>query len=144
MSLQDGTQAAIRLKVGSQVAFIALLATCLTSLISAVGIGCVVRKLVLQYSQKDFLIFEQRILNKLSGAFEFYLFHFCYLLVNPQWQNRPFNWNNMSDIVYPCLLDNYLRHFLPLNKKSLPKFPQTRLSPIRSPMVQHSPHSRLV
>ena len=83
-----------------------------------------------------------KFLNMCSGAYEFYLFHFCYLLVNPQWQTKSYYWNNLSDVAYPCLFDNYLRHFLPLNKKSLPKFPQTKMSPVRSPVVPQTPHSR--
>ncbi|XP_052229372.1 sphingomyelin phosphodiesterase 4-like isoform X2 [Dreissena polymorpha] len=80
------------------------------------------------------------------GAFEFYMFHFCHMLVCPSWQSKQLNWNNMADVVYPFLLDKYLHYFLPLNKKSLPKFPLSPAS-VRSSMMQsptstkHSPGS---
>ncbi|KAL5016129.1 hypothetical protein ScPMuIL_005718 [Solemya velum] len=68
------------------------------------------------------------------SPFEFYMFHFTYCLVNPQWQRRSMNWSNISDCLYPCLVDDYLYYFLPLNKKSLPPLPHVP-SPVRSPVV---------
>ncbi|KAL4223981.1 sphingomyelin phosphodiesterase 4 [Mactra antiquata] len=75
------------------------------------------------------------------GAFELFMFHFAYALVSQQWQQKSLNWNNMTDVIYPCLLEKYLDYFLPRNKKSLPKFPQSSGANIRSPMVQQSPVS---
>ncbi|KAJ8311969.1 hypothetical protein KUTeg_009342 [Tegillarca granosa] len=71
------------------------------------------------------------------NAFEYYLFHFAYSLVNPHWQKQGYNWNNLSDCLYPCLLDDYLNYFLPLNKNSLPPMPHVP-SPVRSPVVHSS------
>jgi len=67
------------------------------------------------------------------------MFYYCYSLVSPNWQSKSLNWNNMTEVVYPYLLDLYLQHFLPLGKKSLPKFPQTLGAAARSPMMQQSP-----
>ncbi|WAR02633.1 NSMA3-like protein [Mya arenaria] len=58
------------------------------------------------------------------GAFELYMFYFCHTLVSPNWQQKSLNWINITDIVYPSLVDVYMRHFLPLNRKALPRFPQ--------------------
>ncbi|XP_053375366.1 sphingomyelin phosphodiesterase 4-like isoform X2 [Mercenaria mercenaria] len=76
------------------------------------------------------------------GAFELYLFYFSVALVSHQWQMKSLNWNNMTEVVYPCLLDKYLDYFLPLNKKSLPKFPQSISTAVRSPMMQQTPTSQ--
>ncbi|KAK3083762.1 hypothetical protein FSP39_002782 [Pinctada imbricata] len=67
-------------------------------------------------------------------AFECYMFYFVHCLVNPQWQKRSIHWTNLTDCLYPCLLDDYLNYFLPLYKDSLPPMPHAA-SPVRSPVV---------
>lgn len=70
-------------------------------------------------------------------AYEFYMFHLAYHLVNTRVQNHNCNWNNITDTLYPVLVDDYLNYFLPLNRDSLPKMPIVQ-APVRSPVV-HSP-----
>ncbi|CAC5399829.1 unnamed protein product [Mytilus coruscus] len=74
----------------------------------------------------------------LLSAFEYYMFHFAHCLLN--WQNLA--WNNLTDNLFPCLLDDYLNYFLPLYKSTLPPVPHQQ-SPIRSPVI-HSKMYRLV
>nr|XP_022335736.1 sphingomyelin phosphodiesterase 4-like isoform X2 [Crassostrea virginica] len=71
------------------------------------------------------------------NAYEFYLFHLAYHLVNTRVQSHNCNWNNITDTLYPVLVDDYLNYFLPLNRDSLPKMPVVQ-APVRSPVV-HSP-----
>ncbi|XP_052802785.1 sphingomyelin phosphodiesterase 4-like isoform X2 [Mya arenaria] len=72
------------------------------------------------------------------GAFELYMFYFCHTLVSPNWQQKSLNWINITDIVYPSLVDVYMRHFLPLNRKALPRFPQMSSPGVRSTVLQQS------
>ena len=70
------------------------------------------------------------------------MFYFVYCLVNPQWQRRNTNWTNLTDCLYPVLLDDYLNYFLPLRRDTLPPMPHVA-SPVRSPVV-HSTIARFV
>ncbi|XP_052074338.1 sphingomyelin phosphodiesterase 4-like isoform X1 [Mytilus californianus] len=72
----------------------------------------------------------------LLSAFEYYMFHFAHCLLN--WQNLA--WNNLTDNLFPCLLDDYLNYFLPLNKSTLPPVPHQQ-SPIRSPVIHSKMYS---
>lgn len=65
------------------------------------------------------------------------MFHLAYHLVNTRAQSSNYNWSNITDTLYPVLVDDYLNYFLPLNKDSLPKMPTVQ-APVRSPVV-HSP-----
>ncbi|XP_061189717.1 sphingomyelin phosphodiesterase 4-like isoform X1 [Saccostrea echinata] len=71
------------------------------------------------------------------NAYELYMFHLAYHLVNPSVQRHNSTWNNITDSLYPVLIDDYLNFFLPLNKDSLPKMPIVQAL-VRSP-VAHSP-----
>lgn len=71
------------------------------------------------------------------NAYELYMFHLAYHLVNTRAQSSNYNWSNITDTLYPVLVDDYLNYFLPLNKDSLPKMPTVQ-APVRSPVV-HSP-----
>ncbi|XP_048752560.2 sphingomyelin phosphodiesterase 4-like isoform X2 [Ostrea edulis] len=71
------------------------------------------------------------------NAYELYMFHLAYHLVNPNVQKHSTNWSNITDTLYPVLIEDYLNYFLPLNKDSLPKMPTVQ-TPVRSP-VMHSP-----
>ncbi|KAK6191734.1 hypothetical protein SNE40_003341 [Patella caerulea] len=82
------------------------------------------------------------------SAFEFYMFHFAYALVNPKFTKS--TWHEFYDFIYPSLIDDYLSYFMPLDKKHLPSMPHSP-PPIRSPVSHyhvssshaqsHSPHS---
>ncbi|KAK3611705.1 hypothetical protein CHS0354_034376 [Potamilus streckersoni] len=75
-------------------------------------------------------------------AFEYYLFHFAYALVNPLWQEKGPHWNNLNETAYPALLEDYMQYFLPLKKMTLPKFPQSHF-PNHSPRGhQHNSKTR--
>lgn len=76
-------------------------------------------------------------LDHKSDAYELYMFHLAYHLVNTRAQSSNYNWSSITDTLYPVLVDDYLNYFLPLNKDSLPKMP-TIQAPVRSPVV-HSP-----
>lgn len=76
-------------------------------------------------------------LDYISDAYELYMFHLAYHLVNTRAQSSNYNWSNITDTLYPVLVDDYLNYFLPLNKDSLPKMPTVQ-APVRSPVV-HSP-----
>lgn len=65
------------------------------------------------------------------------MFHLAYHLVNTRAQSSNYNWSNITDTLYPVIVDDYLNYFLPLNKDSLPKMPTVQ-APVRSPVV-HSP-----
>ncbi|XP_064612620.1 sphingomyelin phosphodiesterase 4-like isoform X2 [Liolophura sinensis] len=68
------------------------------------------------------------------GAFEFYLFHFAFFLVNNQWQKPSVSWNNLMDFLYPVLVEDYLHYYLPLEKSALTSRCPIP-APVRSPVV---------
>ncbi|VDI47483.1 Hypothetical predicted protein [Mytilus galloprovincialis] len=64
------------------------------------------------------------------------MFYFAHCLLN--WQNLA--WKNLTDNLFPCLLEDYLNYFLPLNKSTLPPVPHQQ-SPIRSPVIHSKMYS---
>ncbi|CAH1801351.1 unnamed protein product [Owenia fusiformis] len=70
------------------------------------------------------------------NAFEFFMFHFAYFLVNPQHQKVGIN----NDGLHPVIVLEYLDYFLPMDGKHLPPMP-VFASPVRSPIVHQSPIS---
>ncbi|ESO95394.1 hypothetical protein LOTGIDRAFT_232075 [Lottia gigantea] len=69
------------------------------------------------------------------GAFEFYMFHFAYALVNPK--HKKSTWHDFYEYIYPNLMNDYMEYFLPLDKKRLPVMPHTA-SPIRTTVSHYS------
>ncbi|CAH1247516.1 SMPD4 [Branchiostoma lanceolatum] len=87
------------------------------------------------YSNKIQMLQHGRPANSLSlNAFEFFFFQFAYFMVHPQNHKGMNNWIMPADMLYPCLLEDYLNHFLPVEGEA-PILPNTG-SPIGSP---HSP-----
>ncbi|XP_041347976.1 sphingomyelin phosphodiesterase 4-like [Gigantopelta aegis] len=70
------------------------------------------------------------------GAFEYFMFHFAYYVVNPSLQS-PISWVNFYDYLYPNLVDDYMHYFLPLDKKMLPPMPHMPTS-VRCPAAQYT------
>ncbi|CAL1546293.1 unnamed protein product [Lymnaea stagnalis] len=58
-----------------------------------------------------------------SDAFELFVFHLAFALVNPIWQARNHSWSDFYEYVYPTILDDMLVYFLPCDKNSLPSVP---------------------
>ncbi|XP_078665736.1 sphingomyelin phosphodiesterase 4-like isoform X2 [Branchiostoma floridae x Branchiostoma belcheri] len=87
------------------------------------------------YSNKLQMLQHGRPANFLSlNAFEFFFFQFAYFMAHPQNHKVMNNWVLPADMLYPCLLEDYLNHFLPVEGEA-PTLPNTA-SPIGSP---HSP-----
>ncbi|XP_064620339.1 sphingomyelin phosphodiesterase 4-like isoform X2 [Lineus longissimus] len=69
-------------------------------------------------------------------AFEFYMFHFAFFLVNPlTLKSGP--WVNPNEVVYLTILADYLDHFLPLGGREVPPMPAFA-SPVRSPIAHQT------
>eukprot|EP00058_Branchiostoma_floridae_P023155 XP_002608645.1 hypothetical protein BRAFLDRAFT_128365 [Branchiostoma floridae] len=87
------------------------------------------------YSNKLQMLQHGRPASSLSlNAFEYFFFQFAYFMVHPQNHKVMNNWVLPADMLYPCLLEDYLNHFLPVQGEP-PTLPNTG-SPIGSP---HSP-----
>ena len=75
---------------------------------------------------------------KKSDAFEFYMFHFAYYLVgsnnNSKWSTT---WASLNDALFPVLLEDYLREFLPCDASVPPGPPNPPVSPrgVLNPLV---------
>ncbi|XP_022249137.1 sphingomyelin phosphodiesterase 4-like isoform X2 [Limulus polyphemus] len=61
--------------------------------------------------------------NLLLNPFEFYIFHFAYFIVNPSHQKNFNTCGNPTEALYSCLLEDYLRYFLPLEGNTVPSLP---------------------
>ncbi|XP_068246090.1 sphingomyelin phosphodiesterase 4 isoform X4 [Palaemon carinicauda] len=74
--------------------------------------------------------------NILLNAFEFYIFHFAHFLVNGSNQRWSLSWSTSGDALYPSLLEDYLRTFLPCDGSVPPGPPSPPVSPrgVLSPM----------
>ncbi|XP_077986660.1 sphingomyelin phosphodiesterase 4-like [Glandiceps talaboti] len=96
----------------------------------------------LLYSNKLSYQTQGRPPNAISlNAFEYYLFHFAYFIVYPK--NKNLNlWANPIDCIYPCVLEDYLNYFLPLDNYSgvVSGGASNLSSPTHSPQ---SPYSRI-
>ncbi|XP_014666668.1 PREDICTED: sphingomyelin phosphodiesterase 4-like isoform X2 [Priapulus caudatus] len=57
----------------------------------------------------------------LLNAFEYFIFHLTYYLVNPQHQRiNSYNWNNTNETLYIMLVEDYMNYFLPAEGNGLP------------------------
>ncbi|XP_071093679.1 sphingomyelin phosphodiesterase 4-like isoform X2 [Haliotis cracherodii] len=69
------------------------------------------------------------------SAFEYFLFHLAYCLVNPA-HSSP-TWANLYDYLYPNIIDSYIGYYLPLDNKTIPPMPNVP-SPVRSPVSHYT------
>ncbi|XP_046543533.1 sphingomyelin phosphodiesterase 4-like isoform X2 [Haliotis rubra] len=69
------------------------------------------------------------------GAFEYFVFHLAYCLVNPS-HSCP-SWANLYDYLYPNIIDSYISYYLPLDNKMIPPMPNVP-SPVRSPVSHYT------
>ncbi|KAK7083223.1 sphingomyelin phosphodiesterase 4, neutral membrane (neutral sphingomyelinase-3) [Halocaridina rubra] len=65
----------------------------------------------------------------LLSAFEYYFFHYANFLVNNSCQRWALSWTTSGDALYPCLLEDYLRVFLPCDNSVPPGPPSPPVSP---------------
>ncbi|XP_072043465.1 sphingomyelin phosphodiesterase 4-like [Amphiura filiformis] len=77
------------------------------------------------------------------SAFEYYMFSFAFFLVHPTHQQSMQNWTQPQYCFFPCLLDEYLQYFLPLDGGTVPPMPVTQgTSRPSSPGQGYSPPYR--
>ncbi|XP_066958280.1 sphingomyelin phosphodiesterase 4 isoform X3 [Macrobrachium rosenbergii] len=75
--------------------------------------------------------------NILLNAFEFYIFHYAHFLVSGSNHRWSLSWSTSGDAIYPSLLEDYLRTFLPCDGSVPPGPPSPPVSPrgVLSPMT---------
>ncbi|CAL4156258.1 unnamed protein product, partial [Meganyctiphanes norvegica] len=78
--------------------------------------------------------------NILLNAFEFFIFHFAYFLVNGSSQRWYMSWTSAGDALYPTLLEDYMATFLPCDS-TLPPGPPSPPCPPRGILSPVSPRS---
>lgn len=78
--------------------------------------------------------------NILLNAFEFYIFHYAHFLVSGSSQRWSLSWSTSGDALYPSLLEDYLRTFLPCDSSVPPGPPSPPVSPrgVLSPVSSRS------
>lgn len=78
----------------------------------------------------------------LQDAFDYFMMHFLYYLVNPNMQKYATT-SGGSESVYFTILEDYLQHFLPANGSELEMIPlPSQSSPFGSPVFNSPPKPR--